>query len=1227
MTLPIRLPTELLSAHDEGRLVFFCGAGISRYTGLGDFEGLVEDIFGMCGLPIPSKEEADRPEEDAFHKAAYDRALHLLEAKSDYMRPAAMEVLGAPSSDPDLKTHKALLSLSRHPEGGHRLVTTNFDRRFEEAEPNLLFQAGPLLTLPRSESWRQLTYLHGRLDPDQDPDGRGLVLTSGDFSRAYLQDGWAARFALHLFENYTILFVGYSLNDPVVSYLIDGLAADMRRRGESLNAYILADHDGTESERRTVETTWVSRGLTPIPFDRKDDFSALHQTLHRWAEIDTAKREQQFDTLLELFKRPYDQATVGTADLEFHLWLLSADQGRIATTFADLEPPADISWLQPIRETKLKLPVAKKAVSLLDLPSPGEHAAPLVGPMAANLLGLPLSLVTGQLGRWLAKHRQKKELVDWVIERGGRIHPSWAFLLGRDLETVDEPYRSFWRSVLDPAIHRPALPRRDPSDVSDGKWPPDGDWDLLEAARPHLNINKGYSFRRDKAAPPEMLHHLARFGIQSINDNYLLDVWLCREKNEIRKALLRNADSLTGHLTEGMRLATRLDDISLAWLSLTQLENRVGQSMSGLTLLCVAAFDAAREDHPALADALARRWLALAQVERLDLFPRMALYALAHVQPIPVDEELSLLLSDDERLLWDGHAIDELKLYLRQRAQSLPSEARDRLVAAIADGPTQRAYKAINWKDEAFVSTQRNLRLVMLADAGVLLPDHLAQIAEKARGAKVEETPIEGVIEPYQSARAQDVGFLDPSDEQIAERLCTYQDKEAMLDAWWGLYAKHADRALAVLPHLAERCPGSSELWGELIGFQEVKEEALRLEIVRTLDRVFSKQPDRFGWPLTLSISRILHAFAPSVPTEGAERAAFVTLWQTTWNAALTNGQSDLLNHPEDHQATIKAPSLDDKPKDLQAALNAPGGVLAEAALDLSLREERQIPADIWPLLDLMVTGDTVSHRYSRIILASRLFYLRHRAEVWVKQHLIARMETWDGHPESTPMWQGFLWSGRITTPLMIDLRDAFLSAAGTLEEWRPRNNWNHIFIETLIESSKIFTSVEIGRVIKNATGTDLGQMAWKLAKRLDHAGDKAPVQWQSTIRPIIAQCWPSTIAQRTSDSVEHLVQLAVAARSEFPDAISLMLKRKLIGPVEGSLPAFIPLHPQSETGPDLCKKYPEIVLSLLDAVVKDNAAPGAGFSIKQILDRISDEHPTLAADQRMRRLQRRLPR
>ena len=38
------IPSEVLRAHLEGRLVFFCGVGISRYLGLPDFAGLVRDV-------------------------------------------------------------------------------------------------------------------------------------------------------------------------------------------------------------------------------------------------------------------------------------------------------------------------------------------------------------------------------------------------------------------------------------------------------------------------------------------------------------------------------------------------------------------------------------------------------------------------------------------------------------------------------------------------------------------------------------------------------------------------------------------------------------------------------------------------------------------------------------------------------------------------------------------------------------------------------------------------------------------------------------------------------------------------------------------------------------------------------------------------------------------------------------------------------------------------------
>jgi NAD-dependent SIR2 family protein deacetylase len=39
------IPDSLLQAHEEGRVVFFCGAGISYPAGLPGFGGLVQELF------------------------------------------------------------------------------------------------------------------------------------------------------------------------------------------------------------------------------------------------------------------------------------------------------------------------------------------------------------------------------------------------------------------------------------------------------------------------------------------------------------------------------------------------------------------------------------------------------------------------------------------------------------------------------------------------------------------------------------------------------------------------------------------------------------------------------------------------------------------------------------------------------------------------------------------------------------------------------------------------------------------------------------------------------------------------------------------------------------------------------------------------------------------------------------------------------------------------------
>ena len=89
-----------------------------------------------------------------------------------------------------------------------------------------------------------------------------LVISSGDFGLAYLTERWAARFVSELFRNYTVCFVGYSINDPVLRYMMDALAAD-RLLGESPpEMFAFGSYSkGKETER---DNEWKAKNVTPI---------------------------------------------------------------------------------------------------------------------------------------------------------------------------------------------------------------------------------------------------------------------------------------------------------------------------------------------------------------------------------------------------------------------------------------------------------------------------------------------------------------------------------------------------------------------------------------------------------------------------------------------------------------------------------------------------------------------------------------------------------------------------------------------------------------------------------------------------------------------------------------------------------------------------------------------------------------------------------------------------
>lgn len=254
----------------------------------------------------------------------------------------------------DLTIHQAVLKLARlkGPAGGTRLITTNFDTLFEDAKAGMpadqAVHSAPVLPIPRNDlraSWRSIVYLHGRLDTSGG-DNRHLVMTSADFGRAYLTDAWAARFVARLFAEFTVLFIGYSLNDPVLRYMTDAFAAEdaLSRSGRKRPpAYLFVSHPGlTPPEAKD----WRARRLEPIFYREAYGHRALRNTLVEWA----AAREDYQTSVRQIVQRsgPRLPSALEPSDTEALVWAVCdrpSDAAHGAKTFAALSPPPPIDWL------------------------------------------------------------------------------------------------------------------------------------------------------------------------------------------------------------------------------------------------------------------------------------------------------------------------------------------------------------------------------------------------------------------------------------------------------------------------------------------------------------------------------------------------------------------------------------------------------------------------------------------------------------------------------------------------------------------------------------------------------------------------------------------------------------------------------------------------------------------------------------------------------------------
>ncbi len=252
----VEVPDKLISAHSDGRLVLFVGAGasVNSPSGLPMFQGLAERLCEESQEPPP------------VHGVALDKVLGDLERKGVDVHQRVKDIIRNPGSEPN-DLHRAIAGLASAEK--HRIVTTNYDRHLSTCLKEHLgdgFNEYPSLEFPQRDGFTGIVYLHGSV---KEP-AEHLVVTDADFGKAYLEAQWtAAQFLSGVFRSSTVLFIGYSHDDTLMEYLARSLPA------EETSRFALCCQEEAESD------LWQQRGIEPISYGTHE---ALPELLRKWAE-------------------------------------------------------------------------------------------------------------------------------------------------------------------------------------------------------------------------------------------------------------------------------------------------------------------------------------------------------------------------------------------------------------------------------------------------------------------------------------------------------------------------------------------------------------------------------------------------------------------------------------------------------------------------------------------------------------------------------------------------------------------------------------------------------------------------------------------------------------------------------------------------------------------------------------------------------------------------------
>jgi hypothetical protein len=1065
-----------------------------------NFRGLVRRIASGTGI----NQEKYEP---------FDHFLGRLEDAKVKVHEQAKNLLTNPKSRPN-RLHDYITRLFTSSESV-RIVTTNFDNHFTTVL-NAKYDPSPEVfnapALPVGSRFAGLVYLHGSVDGPADR----LVLTDRDFGQAYLTEGWARRFLQELYGTFTVLFIGYSHNDPVMGYLTRGLPPNSTR----LFAF---------SPENAIDH-WRLLGITPLPYSvSSGGHVALERSVERWADKSAwgvLDHEQQIKALVAGVP-----PLVGTEEDDY-----------IRTVFEDL--------------VRLRFFVRHaQRTEWLDWAEGRGFLRPLFSRAQPNEERFLL------LADWFSRNfvlvHSEKALA--VYERQGQ---GMSFFLWHAIvhnfhanDSVDGETLSRWIPLLmrnySPGDNCDFLEYLFPKLAKANEWPTCLTlFDFL--TQPRVGIEKRFGVFASKSEDKRMTDS----KIIILGSHYwLTETWQKCLKPKLAELALPIARIVSGNIQRAHDLATSHRIAYDEWEPLSYQRAAIEpHEQNHLKHDFDAVIDAARDSLEWLLVNGANRGTALIEEWISTLSPllrRLAVHGMAEAKYLSENDKLTWILKGKllgsvslhhelYRLLWDSYPKAR-----KQTKKELLDEARREVCQEIKANPGKdrnmywhELYRLLCWLDSATGQkcphVRSRLRRLSRKHPSWIQPEK-PDFTHWSSGARWgNESPItsEDLLKKPLSEtidlllKFKDNGFRGPT-------------RSGLLGTVFTTVRNSPDWGLKLARELKRRKQYSSDLWPRILW--GVSDATLTEKQWKDLLDLMASSPRLHDHDNALA--RVL---------KGSLRKDQGSLPYTLLP------QAEIIASNVFASVDRRRRKLEDDSKDwLQSAINETGGHIAEFFLEaLSINRKNNskkwkgIPPRARELLQRMTKGRSYAAEMGRIFLASQLHFLFYIDAKWTTKNILPLFSWTKNVRAAKQAWHGYLvwgkWTDDILRTLLPLYAQCFDRLKFELKDFRAQFA-EHVASICLLSGRAAARGKWLSQYLRESETTDRKHLATAVGQTLSNLDQESNKRvWQAWLGTYWSNRLLGKPVPLEADELSEMIDWAPHLQKVFPEVVDQITKAKI---------------------------------------------------------------------------------